>query len=1039
MIKKIFTYLFILIYFCSSFTELAYAVSSNNDLNSYADDLRYIYDEENLKEIFLEQLSLLDMNIDSLGFTETEEEYIKKMQSEPFYYVHENYSNISIIEGKNYSIESLIISQINRVLNTEIQVVQAEDLGAESIEDVAEIVYSNANFFSSVYTSELEPSVTREYIQSDFYNNKEFYVVSTNMDYLNNFDSYTVGSSILDKIAISSDIDDMSYFMGNKDYDTLIYTPLKAKEKLLDREIDYYVCDINSLQFITEKSNLVYKKLDYDLMDLNSNMFAFFTNYNNKTLFSIIDKIISKLDKSVIRDYNYAYRSYLLSKVLVSSLTDEEIELINSIDKLNVAVIDLKSITEIKDDKLYGYTADVLELISKMLNIDFNYVDITGETYVDVIKNDRINVLPYVMYTQSEEIRKSFMEINIETGVTDNYINRKFEILKHNETEDITQLSKLKYVDVGTLRDLEIYANEFFKNTIGSINQELQLYDSMDDLAEALQDGSIKYALATPGASSYYEREFSSKQRIQLAYDVSTNISEKNFEWVMLISKGDDTKKLINLFNKSIQAINLHELSSNWFNYSMNYENYQNLKKTNEYTTFAIIVAGIAGLIAIVILVRRSVASTKKMREISTKDTLTGLTNKETMFSDMQVNKTDFYAILINIINFKKINEIYGLIIADEILAYVGEKLKDIEGITRYETKAYRLEKDEFLLVIFDDEDFNEIAYLNYLNEKLKDTVFINNLSFNLNFSISAISSSYVNNDFRQALIYINNMLIKNKSRPDLDYVIFDDKENKEILEYIDIEKSLYNVTERNILPYFQPFIDTRTGDVKGCEVLARLYLNGNICQPYKFIPIAEKNGLLDDIDRLLFRRTLTIREQLLREGIIDDEFYFSLNISAQFLKELSIEYLDKIMVEFNIKDFSFLQMEVLEEKLSDEEAQKIFEIVTSKNIKSAIDDFSTGYSSLLRLMKHFKFKVLKIDKSLLPVNFTDKDKSVYKAIVDVVKKLDLSIVSEGVETREHAEFLRTLDIDVFQGYFFSRPVPLEEFKQYIVVSNRKS
>ncbi len=1032
MLKRFFIITFIIIYTSLSLNLEVYAENTN----SYVDNLDYIFDTEKLKEIYSRQLSKLQLNIDDLGLTDEETLFLEKLRDEKYFYLYFKNNDIGVIDGRSYNIEALVIDEINRVLNTDIEFINTSDLNISSMTEVTEVVQKNSNFFSSIFNYGDVKNLPIDFLHSAVYSNKNFYVISSNMSNIIELDNVLAEGGPFENIAISSTIDDVTSIYSTNIQKYKVLTPETAKRMLESKEIDYYICDLNAATTVTNNSSLQFKSFESNYTTVDDSVNMFFANNNNKTFIQILDKIIALLDKSVLRQYSYVYGHYQIAELFRASLTDEEKNLLASLPDLNVGVYDLKSLTEIKGKKLYGYTADVLKILNGLLDLDFNYIDITSENYVKLFSEGTLDILPYALQENAVNTYYDFRDINIEMGVTDYYIDRKFEVLKHIDTVDLTALKKLSYVDVGTLEVLIEPVEYFLNDTIGTKNVPLKTYANMDDLVEALNTGEIKYALVTPGTSAYYEREFSLDQKIVLAYDASENISEKNYKWSMLIHLSDNTDTLLSVINKALQVIDYNQLSSNWFDYSLNYESYNTLKKNSENTTISILVAGLTGIIIIILFVLRNVKSTKTMRQIANMDNLTGLLNKDALFENMK-NKTSFFIVLINVRGFKSLNEVYGIIIADELLTTIANKLRKIESTSAFGIVPYRLEKDEFLLCVNNVTNFKEAEFLEDIANLLKEHIKIKNLTFNLEYSVCGISSTFVNGDFRQALISANNMLVKNRST-NKPFIIYDDLEKQAIAEYLDIEKSLYNVTEKNILPYFQPFIDVKTGKVKGCEVLARLSMNGQVYLPYKFIPVAEKNGLLDDIDRLMLRRTLSIREQMLRDGIIDKDFYFSLNISAQFLKELSIEYLDRIMIEFRLEDYSFLQMEVLEEKLTDDEARKIFEIVSAKNILSAIDDFSTGYSSLLRLVKHFKFKVLKIDKSLLPINFTDKDKSVYKAIVDVVKKLDMSIVCEGVETEEHAVFLSTIDVDTFQGYFFSKPIPLDEFKQYIVISNKK-
>lgn len=981
----------------------------------------YFNDEEYIK-LYNDTIKSIKTTASDLDLTEGELSAIKYYSKNPISYVPYSGTYVHTIDGKDYGIESLNIDIINKVLGTKIEMTKDPDVLNMSFQNTYNYVASNRDTLGGYLNYNSSSTVTNQRFElSDPYAILTLYVVS-------NEPLEAVTSSML--VGVSDNLYDniTSYEKYNTKH-LLRIDPSKARSAIESKQVDYYLCSMEDLFAVTAESDLYYepynfdnKIFDYPVMQVVG------ANGRYSNLLSAINKIYDVEVLSALSAFNVERSYKYLHYVFLNSLTDEEA---NYIDTRGPLTVSLSNMYSLSDENDQGYTMDVLHLISKTSGLEFEYIeDDINKSFLEKISSDHVNIVPYFIQDYSEYIISELKDLDVPLAISEPYITRHFELLKRYDTEDIVDLTDLKYADVGTFKYAELSAHWFINRSIGSMSRELIVYDDIDTLMQALQSGEIKYAILTPGVAGYYDRKM--ETWVTIAYNSALMQSNDLFNWVMVLTDGEDTETLRNIINKSLVSINTSKISYSWFDYNIDLNNYATLQTKNQVLLYAISLVGAITVCILLFFIEKNRKSTRKLRALSRIDTLTGLGNKYALMQDFS-KFDDYVCISLDINNFRKINEIYGYTIADEVLMSLGSSLSQLN--IHYEYNAYRLGRDEFIVIVQKDGYIDQSELILKIFDQIVQPVHINELTITYTMRAGIVESSFTNGDFDRTMYYSKNMLLKFKSNTENKYMIFDEKENAEIEELIMLEKSLMEITEANIMPYYQPFIDFKTLKVTGCEVLARLCIDDVIYPAYKFIHIAENNGTVNLIDRMLFRNTIQLRQQLLADGSIDEDFYFSVNTSARFTKELSISYLSDIIEEFKLDNLNFLQIEILEEELTDSDTAQVLKVVTAMGMRSAVDDFSTGYSTLVRLTQ-YKFSVIKMDRSLLPIEFTEQNRQVYRTLVSILKNLDLKIIAEGIETKEHVDFLDTLQINGYQGYYFSRPLPLTEFMEYVKKQN---
>jgi PAS domain S-box-containing protein len=244
----------------------------------------------------------------------------------------------------------------------------------------------------------------------------------------------------------------------------------------------------------------------------------------------------------------------------------------------------------------------------------------------------------------------------------------------------------------------------------------------------------------------------------------------------------------------------------------------------------------------------------------------------------------------------------------------------------------------------------------------------------------------------------------------------------------ISLESEILRALEEGeFFPVFQPLVELRTGRLVGFEALARWrHMKLGDIMPDEFIPLLEKNGLVDQLSMLILERAFD------SPALRDSELTLAINVSPlQLLRYRSSERLEALASKARFR-LSRLVFEMTESALVDdlERAQMVACELKELNCRFALDDFGTGYSSLKHLQA-LPFDELKVDKSFIH-HMTEKRESrkIVAAVLGLGQSLGLTTVGEGIETKEQADMLHSMGCDLGQGWLFAKPCPVDELSQ---------
>lgn len=429
----------------------------------------------------------------------------------------------------------------------------------------------------------------------------------------------------------------------------------------------------------------------------------------------------------------------------------------------------------------------------------------------------------------------------------------------------------------------------------------------------------------------------------------------------------------------------------------------------------------------------------EELRHIAHHDSLTNLPNRLLFFDRLEQaikhakRENEKMAVLfLDLDRFKEINDTYGHETGDKLLQVVTTRLQEC---VREEDTIARLGGDEFTILLQNISNENVIKISNNILTIMQKPCIVKNLELFVSFSIGI---SCYPQDGENANILLRNSdtaMYRAKERGKNNYQFYNVSMTDIAMERVALQKDIRQALERKEFEaYYQPKIDAQTLKVVGLEALIRWnHPTKGLIYPNDFIPFAEEVGLIIDIDAYMMRNTLREIQEWRDEGV--ETGRLSLNLSARQLEsEESTKELEETIEEigFNTK---YLELEVTESHIMRNpiRAIKVLDHIKSLGIQISVDDFGTGYSSLSYL-KELPVDSLKIDRSfVVDMMQSEEDRAIVKIIISLAENLKLDVIAEGVESKEQVDCLLKQGCKIIQGYYFSKPLPAEKCKAYLL------
>ena len=383
----------------------------------------------------------------------------------------------------------------------------------------------------------------------------------------------------------------------------------------------------------------------------------------------------------------------------------------------------------------------------------------------------------------------------------------------------------------------------------------------------------------------------------------------------------------------------------------------------------------------------------------------------------------------IDIDHFKIFNEWYGLTAGDVFLHDLGSEFKEFDKI--YHTYSGYLGNDNFAVLLPNDMDI-----INELKNRLitiskthgDGTGFLPSIGVyvieNRDTSISqmldraTIAASNLDGISSRINFYSSSMMSAMEN------------------EYKLLHDAINSIKNDEFVIYFQPKVNMESGRIFAAEALVRWSKNGKIIPPGEFIPVLEKTGSIVELDTYVWEKTMMWIRSLIDRNI--KPIPISVNVSR-----LDLYYLDVAEIFVNLSKKHNVPAELIEIEITEstyaeklENIQKIVDKLRSYGFRIALDDFGAGYSSL-NALKNISVDVLKLDIKFLDFQSQKKKAiSILESVINMVNSLNLSLICEGVETKEAVEVLLSLGCTLAQGYYYYKPMPLASFEQFLAVAS---
>jgi diguanylate cyclase (GGDEF)-like protein/PAS domain S-box-containing protein len=427
-----------------------------------------------------------------------------------------------------------------------------------------------------------------------------------------------------------------------------------------------------------------------------------------------------------------------------------------------------------------------------------------------------------------------------------------------------------------------------------------------------------------------------------------------------------------------------------------------------------------------------------QIRFLAYHDPLTSLPNRTLLMDRLEValsharrQRSRLAILFIDIDNFKNINDSMGHALGDTMLLEFVRRVRDV--VRETDTLA-RLGGDEFVIMAEELTGENAVIQLAERVMRCLETPF--RLEGREFYATASMGITLYPEDGETAGELIKNADLAMYWAKDTGknrYHLYTEEMNTRVTHRLQLEADLRQALEQDeITVYFQPRVSLTKGRATGVEALARwIRPGGSVVPPSEFIPVAEDTGLIIPLGLTILEKAL---QQILELHSMGRPLYLSVNLSPKQFQQVDLlDHVDEILQRTNFPA-KYLEFEITETVIMQHLDTSLSNLhrLSRRGIRLAIDDFGTGYSSLYYL-KRLPIDVLKVDRSFVQDLEEDpNDAKLVETIILLGKSFGLSLVAEGVETSGQLHFLKNLNCDEVQGYFFSNPLPFSSLLKYI-------
>lgn len=431
----------------------------------------------------------------------------------------------------------------------------------------------------------------------------------------------------------------------------------------------------------------------------------------------------------------------------------------------------------------------------------------------------------------------------------------------------------------------------------------------------------------------------------------------------------------------------------------------------------------------------------KRLEHESLHDALTGLPNRlhlsntlnELLKLDAKDRKSPLALLFLDLDRFKVINDSLGHHVGDLFLIEVAKRL---QNCLRSCDMVARLGGDEFcvLMPVMDDKNAAFKLSTRILAE-LKKPVEVANNSLITSASIGVRLAEPHETSAERIMSDADAAMYQAKHQGKNRFCYFDESIKRLVTNRMKMERDLRQaVDDKQLFLVYQPIVNIRTNQIDGLEALVRWqHPKSGLISPAEFIPVAEETGLIVEIGEEVIRMACEAISTFKTDKQLQ-QLYVNVNVSSlQVLARTLDEHIRHNLLTYGIES-NRLNIEITESILIEDykAAMSFVRELKSMNVKVYLDDFGTGYSSLSYLHK-FPFDAIKLDRSFIhALGESDQNRAIVKSIGQLAHSMGISIVAEGLETKEQLAAIKALDYDLIQGFYFAKPMKIEDVKPFV-------
>lgn len=422
------------------------------------------------------------------------------------------------------------------------------------------------------------------------------------------------------------------------------------------------------------------------------------------------------------------------------------------------------------------------------------------------------------------------------------------------------------------------------------------------------------------------------------------------------------------------------------------------------------------------------------VKHLAEKDPLTGLSNRhhfnqiiDMLIENSRHSKVEMALLLIDLDDFKYVNDTLGHDAGDRLLIEFSTRVKKL--LRRHESFA-RLGGDEFAIVLNGIKSTQQVRLVTQrIQNALSVPVTLGQTEVVIKASIGASVYPVQAADKDTLVKYADIAMYQAKANGKGKMELYDPVMSEQYSRMYDIQNGMKQlIQEAAFNIHFQPVVDLQTNQKIGFEALIRWPNMKNQFVPDEFIPIAEKNSDIHAIGEWVIDRAIRQISNWQKRHAKDR--FVAINISPVQLQNHTItEYLINRAEAYSVNPQNIV-LEITETALFEKEVEikRSIETLSDYGFLISLDDFGVGYSSISHLIE-YPISIVKLDKSLFQTEEGEqKRKAVFEALAEMLKRLRMTVVAEGIETQEHLDMCKKLNIDHGQGFFLGRPAEAVEF-----------